>query len=190
MPRPIMKLLAIYNFGMFRRPTDDPVNEGFHRRNDLNFLIAERSDGFVARSGYDGEPGPESWGKQVYPRFYDDRGDGWAPSTLSLWQDLPSLMAFTYAGIHREAMRHAPDWFVERSWPGYVLFWVEAAQRPIWADGVVARLEMLHEKESGPEAFDFKFPYDAGGNRTTVNNEEVRCKMDLNMAVRSRLDLE
>lgn len=174
-----MKQLAIYNFGMFLRPSDDPANDGFHRRSDLNLLAAEQSDGFIARSGYLGEPGPASWGVQVYPRFYEERGDGWAPSTLSLWRDLSSLMAFTYAGIHREAMQHASDWFMERSWPGYVLFWVEAARPLIWADGV-ARLEMLHDRGSGPDAFDFKSPYDANGLATAVDRDEVRRKMETN----------
>src|SRR5262245_42473400 len=82
-----------------------------HDRNDRNFRAAESSDGFIARSGYDGEPGPESCGKQVFPRFYVERGDGWSPSTLSLWRDLELPMAFTYAGIHAEAMRYGREWF-------------------------------------------------------------------------------
>jgi hypothetical protein len=101
---------------------------------------------------------------------------------------LPSLAAFTYAGIHREAMRHASDWFVARSWPGYVLFWTEATRRPDWSDGV-ARLELLHDEGSGPRAFDFKSPYDADGNPTTIDREEVKRKIDLNMAIGQRPDL-
>ncbi|BDA84772.1 hypothetical protein Sa4125_23140 [Aureimonas sp. SA4125] len=76
--------LALYNFGMFRRPSDDPVNRGFHDRNDPNLRAVEASDGFISRSGYPDEPGPPSWGVQVFPRFFVDNGDGWAPSTLSL----------------------------------------------------------------------------------------------------------
>ena len=70
--------------------------------------------------------GPQSWGEQVYPRFYVERGDGWSPSTLSLWRDLTALMAFSYSGIHAEAMRHGREWFVKPTWPGYVLWWVAA----------------------------------------------------------------
>lgn len=78
-----MHHLAIYNFNNFRVASSDPINQGFHDRNDLNFRAAEVSEGFVARSGYEGEEGPSSWGPQVFPRFYIENGDGWAPSSLS-----------------------------------------------------------------------------------------------------------
>ena len=52
---------------------------------------------------------------QVYPRFYVENGDGRWSSTLSLWVDIESLMAFTYSGIHAEALRHASDWFVPKT---------------------------------------------------------------------------
>lgn len=41
-----------------------------------------------------GEPGPASWGDQVFPRFHTENGDGWAPSTLSLWRDLRRCLRF------------------------------------------------------------------------------------------------
>src|SRR5688572_79781 len=114
--------IALYTFGVFRRPADDPANRGFHDRNDVNFEAVEASAGFIARSGYEDEPGPASWGEHVYPRFYVERGDGHSPSTLSLWTDLESPMAFSYAGIHAEALKHGRDWFVRPEWPPYVLW--------------------------------------------------------------------
>jgi Domain of unknown function (DUF3291) len=88
--------LAIYNFGMFRDRAESPGNQGFRDREPVNLDAVERAPGFIGRAGYEGESKPESWGVQVYPRFYVDRGDGWAPSTLSLWADIESLMAFTF----------------------------------------------------------------------------------------------
>jgi predicted component of type VI protein secretion system len=32
------------------------------------------------------------------------------PSSLSLWQDIESLMAFAYAGVHAEALKNARNW--------------------------------------------------------------------------------
>ena len=148
-----MKRLALYNFGLFKLAASDPANQGFHDRNDPNFSAAEQADGFIARSGYEDEPGPATWGGQVYPRFYVERGDGWSPSTLSLWRDLPSLMAFSYNGLHAEAMRHARERFVKPEWPGYVLWWVDGSHTPDWAEAV-ARLEFLHDNRAGPFAFD------------------------------------
>jgi hypothetical protein len=176
--------LAVYNFGMFRQPSAHESNDGFHARNDLNFATAEASAGFIARSGHEGEPGPESWGLQVYPRFYVERGDGWSPATLSLWRDLPSLMAFTYAGIHAEAMRHAREWFVEPEWPSHVLWWVADDHRPDWAEGV-ARLERLHDHGPSADAFSFKTAFDPGGAPTRADRNAVRQLIAENQSAQS-----
>lgn len=171
--------LALYNFSMFRVPSEHAANQGFHERNDRNFLVAEHSDGFVARSGYADEPGPESWGEQVFPRFYVDNGDGWSPSTLSLWHDLASPMAFSYSGFHAETMRHGHEWFPEQHWPPYVLWWVAAGHRPEWREGV-ERLEHLHDHGTSAFAFDFKKPFDAEGRPVEIDRAAVKRKMKLN----------
>jgi hypothetical protein len=170
------KRLAIYNFGMFRELSAHSANTGFHDRNERNFTAAEASDGFIARSGYAGEPGPESWGVQVYPRFYVERGDEWSPSTLSLWRDPIALMAFTYAGVHSEAMRRARDWFVEPQWPEYVLWWVAADHTPDWAEGV-SRLEHLHDFGPNARAFNFRSAFDETGQPMEIDRAAVKQKV-------------
>jgi len=181
------KRLALYTFGVFREPAEHPANRGFHDRNDRNFLAAELSEGFIARSGYDGEPGPESWGEQVFPRFYIERGDGWSPSTLSVWEDVISAMAFSYGGIHAEAMKLAREWFEKPIWPPYVLWWVERNHTPAWAEAV-ARLEFLNDHGAGPHEFDFKNAFDEEGHPTTVDPDALRRMMRLNEE-RQKLDL-
>jgi hypothetical protein len=173
--------LALYNFGMFRRPSGDPANRGFHDRNDPNLRAAEASDGFIARSGYPDEAGPPSWGVQVFPRFHVDNGDGWAPSTLSLWQDLASPMAFAYDGIHAEALSRAGDWFVRGHWPRYVIWWVAADHVPDWSEGV-DRFEALHDHGPTRHAFDFKHAFDAAGNPVVVDRAAVMRKREANRA--------
>jgi len=172
-----LKRLAIYNFNNFRLPSEHPANDGFHARNDLNFTAAEMCDGFLARSGYEGDPGPESWGEQVFPRFYIDNGGGTAPSTLSLWQDLPSLFAFVYADIHLEAMKNARLWFDRHAWPPYVLWWVDDGHRPHWAEGV-ERLEYLHDHGNSSYAFDFRQPFDENGNPTRIDKAAVKLRQE------------
>jgi hypothetical protein len=134
---------------MFRDHAESPTNQGFRDREAANFEAAERGPGFIDRSGYPDEPGWQSWGEQVYPRFYIDRGDGWAPATLSLWADIESLMAFTYSGLHAEALRHASDWFMPKRWPPYVLWWVAERHRPEWREAV-AWFEHLHDHGPTP----------------------------------------
>jgi hypothetical protein len=172
-------IVALYTFGAFRAPAAEPVNSGFHQRNDRNLLAVEVSDGFIARSGYDGDPGPASWGIQVFPRFYVERGDGWAPSTLSLWRDLESPMAFAYAGIHAEALGNGRKWFLKPAWPPYVLWWVERDRVPDWT-AAVARHEALHDRKASAFAFDFATPFDEAGLPATIDRAIVREKAILN----------
>jgi hypothetical protein len=180
------KRLALYTFGIFRAPADDAANRGFHERNDVNFLAAELSEGFIARSGYLDEPGPESWGEQVYSRFYVERDDGYSPSTLSLWKDLVSPMAYAYAGIHAEVLRRAGEWFDKPDWPKYVLWWVDHDRTPTWAEAV-AKHELLHDRKATPLAFDFTSPFDEGGRPAVVGREAVRNAMRANEIRQDRL---
>jgi hypothetical protein len=172
-------LVALYTFGVFRAPANDPANQGFHARNDRNLLAVQTAEGFIARSGYDGDPGPQSWGVQVFPRFYAERGDGWSPATLSLWRDLESPMAFAYAGIHSEALSHGREWFVKPAWPPYALWWVEPDAVPSWDEAVV-RHEHLHDHKASPFAFDFKTPFDRSGVPTEIDRERVRRYAGIN----------
>lgn len=169
--------LAIYNFGLFVASYDSAEVEGFRLREPVNFLAAETAQGFIGRSGYDGEPGPESWGLQVFPRFINGSGFDWAPSSLSLWADLESLMAFSYSGVHADALKHARNWQVEKQWPALVLWWTKS--RPGWAEAV-ERFEHLHDHGSGPKAFHFKDPYGPDGEPISIDRARVRELAALN----------
>lgn len=172
--------LALYTFGIFRRPSADPVNDSFHALNDINLAAVEIAEGFVARSGYDGDPGPASWGQHAYPRFYVQHADAHSPSTLSLWRNLEAPFAFAYTGIHAQALARGRDWFLQPvpppqkpAWPPYVLWWVTAGHRPDWQQAV-ARLEALHDRGATPDAFTWKTPFDAAGQPVSLNREAVR----------------
>src|SRR5262245_60785929 len=88
-------------------------------------------------------------------------------------------MAFTYAGIHAEAMRYGREWFLKPAWPPYVLWWVEKDQVPTWIEGV-ARHEFRHDNEASPFAFDFKTPFDKDGRPTIIDREAVKRNVRLN----------
>lgn len=170
-PAPV---LALYTFGQFIRPSGDAANDGFHALNDPVFRIADRAEGLIARSGYASDEGPQPWGPEVYPRFYEERGDGWSPATLSLWRDIESLFAFTYSGLHAEALRRGREWFRQGGWPPLVLWWHDGAGLPSWAEGVT-RYEALHDHGPGPRAFTFRDAYDSAGRPATVDKTRVRA---------------
>jgi Domain of unknown function (DUF3291) len=173
------KRVALYTFGMFIEPSKSPINDGFHARNDINFLAAGSSEGFIARSGYDGDLGPKSWGEHIYPRFYNGTDDH-SPSTLSLWTDIVSPMAFIYAGIHADAMRHGRQWFQKPQWPGYVLWWVDQDHTPEWAEGA-ARHEHLHDHGPSPHAFSFKAAFDGNNLPTAIDRDALKRIIDVNI---------
>ena len=166
-------LLALYTFGQFIRPADDPSNDGFRALNDPVFSMADAAEGLVARSGYASDPGPLPWGAEVYPRFYDERGDGWSPATLSLWTDIEALFAFTYSGLHADAVRRGREWFRQGNWPPLVMWWhAETARRPTWAEGV-ERYEFLHDHGPSPFGFTFRDAFDHHGERKTLDRSRI-----------------
>ncbi len=171
--------VALYTFGVFVEPADHAANAGFHERNDPNLAAVERAAGFVARSGYEDEPGPSCWGKQVFPRFYIERGDGWSPSTLSVWIDLESPMAFAYFGLHAEALSRGREWFRKPEWPPYVAWWVTSEHRPDWSEAV-ERHEFMHDHGPSARAFNFKQPFDARGDETSIDRDKVKALADRN----------
>ncbi|MGP4671947.1 DUF3291 domain-containing protein [Agrobacterium salinitolerans] len=178
--------LAIYNFGIQIAPYDDPLVAGFSRREPLNFLAAERSEGFIARSGYDGEPGPPSWGEQVFPRFLKENGAASGVSSFSLWRDIESVMAYSYAGVHAEALKHGRRWNIPQRWPPLVLWWVDATHQPIWSQAV-ERLEHLHDNGPSPRAFHFKTPFGPDGAPTAIDRVRVKNIAEGNAAGQQEL---
>lgn len=166
--------LAVYNFGLHLDDYESPRVEGFRLREPLNFEAASRAEGYVGRSGYAGEPGPESWGEKVYPRFIDGSGFEDAPSSLSLWTELEAVMAFTYSGVHADALKNARNWNRRQAWPALALWWVKEGARPVWADGA-ERLEYLADNGPTPRAFTFKAPYCPDGNPITVDRDRVKA---------------
>ncbi|MGI9462714.1 MAG: DUF3291 domain-containing protein, partial [Aestuariivirgaceae bacterium] len=165
---------ALYTFGIFIEPAEHPSNDGFHRRNDPILDLVDKAPGFIARSGYEDEPGSRPWGRQVWPRFYEERGDGWSPATLSLWTDLESPMAFAYYGLHAEALSHGRQWFRKPEWPPYVLWWVDGQHKPDWTQAV-ERHEHLHDHGPSAYAFTFKQPFDTAGKAMVLDKVKVRA---------------
>lgn len=181
MPEGAGKHLAMYNFGLHVAAYESPEVEGFRLREAANFEAAARAHGFIGRSGYGGEPDAPRWGEQIFPRFIEGSGFATAPSSLSLWADIESLMAFSYSGVHADALKHARHWNVRQSWPPLVLWWMDADMVPAWKDGV-ERLEHLHDNGPSAGAFSFKQPYGPDGHPAEIDRGRVKEIAALNAA--------
>jgi len=161
--------VALYTFGQFIHPSEYASNDGFHSRNEAVLDFIERAPGFIARSGYASDPGPESWGQEIYPRFRQENGDDWVPATLSVWQDLSSPWRATYTGIHLEALKHGRKWFQKGDWPPYVLWWIADGHHLNWQQGV-QKLEELADNGPTFSAFNFANAFDQHGERVKDAN--------------------
>lgn len=165
--------LALYTFGQFLKPSDDPANDGFHALNDPVLRMVDQAPGLIARSGYASDPVPEPWGEEVYPEFYVERGDGWSPATLSLWQDIESLFAFTYFGLHSTALKRGREWFQHPHWPPLVMWWHGDTENPTWSEGV-HRHKHLHVHGPTSFAFTFKQPFDVDGGAMKLDTAKIK----------------
>jgi hypothetical protein len=176
-----MAVLALYTFGVFARSADDPANADFHFLNDQILPQVDKAIGFIRRSGYDSEAGTKSWGTQIFPHFYKELGDGWAPSTLSLWVDMESAMAFSYYGLHAVALKRGREWFTKPEWPPYSAWWVDVDDTPEWSDAVKRHL-YLHDHGPTKVAFNFKSAFDPQGQSTSINPKKIKLIAEQNSA--------
>ncbi|XYK82396.1 MAG: DUF3291 domain-containing protein [Labrenzia sp.] len=167
--------LAVYTFNQFIAPYQSDAIKGFRDAEPGAFAEMERASGFIARSGYEGEEGPLSWGPQVFPKCWENsNGDGWAPSTLSLWETIEALMAATYHGHHGDAYRQGSKWHLARPGvPEYVLWWIPAGRQPDWTEAV-SRFEDLMDNGPNVRAFSFKKAFSPDGQ--TVKPDAARAK--------------
>ena len=126
----------------------------------------------------------------MFPKYWTDNGDGWAPSTISLWQDLETALAAVYRGAHADILRLGHHFVKETcDYPAYVLWWVSQDRQPDWLEAV-ERHELLGDNGPSPDAFTFKTAFDASGKPLMVDaarSKEIaqrnRLRADLPKAV-------
>lgn len=174
-----MLRVAMFTFGILREASEHPQMQGFFDRDPHVFAAAEQSDGFIARSGYEGDDGPPIWGEKAYPRFFDGIDDDWTPATLTLWEDLESVIAFAYFGLHDEALKRGREWFKTPAWPTHAAWWVSPDHIPQWIEAKT-RHEYLHDHGPSPYAFDLQHPFGPEESPIEVNRELVKAKVVIN----------
>lgn len=154
--------------------------KGFAQRIDAVEAEAEQYPGCVAMARvanppetnpYEQDWGP--WGTYVTPRFYTgprERELRTDAETLSVWDDLESVFAFSYSGLHAEALRHRREWFPKGEFPIYVAWWVADDHIPTWTEAC-ERIDYLHQNGASPHAFDFRHPFDAEGQPVKIRRK-------------------
>ena len=175
--------LAFFTVGVFHEPIGHPRVQGFVDRLASVYAAAESSSGFRARSVRDVTTWTHSWGEMVIPKCYPDVKDEQVAMSLSLWDDLESVAAFSHKGLHGEALAYRTDWFQRLGLPGYVAWWVPDGHQVDWKEAA-DRLDHLHAHGSTAMAFDFAKPFDAEGNACRLDYVAVQAKAKANAAGR------
>ncbi len=127
----------------------DPIMQEFTENLDRINGLAESSPGFVWRLKEDGITSIEN-----HP-FEDMQ----TIITISVWEDLASLEAFTFKSLHSDFLRRRADWFHKYGTAAYALWWIPVGEYPS-LKSAVAKLNHLQEHGSSAEAFDFKRRFD------------------------------
>jgi len=166
-------------FGVLYESRSAARSQGFIDRIPAALAQAERSEGFIARSNLDVATGLHSWGELVCPRFLPEELHPNVARTLSLWQNLESVCAFSYAGLHAEAMNMREQWFRKREFPTHVIWWVADDHVPSFIEST-NRLERLYAEGPTPDAFNFRRCFDAKGNSKALNRSLIKEISDRN----------
>ena len=173
-------MLAFTTFGILVADWNQPLVKGFVDRVQDTYAAAESSDGFIDRARrVDARSSSTDWGRFDYPRYIREDQYPRVAATLSLWEDIESVFAYAYSGLHGEGLMHSKEWFLNVDWPTYAAWWVEDDHTPNWEE-VRLRLETLHENGPTPMAFNFKRPCGPDGSPITVDHLRVREKMEKN----------
>lgn len=171
-----MPRLAFMTAATLHESYDHPRTQGFIERTGPTFAAAEASEGFIMRSLWPDPDDVRIWGEWVVPRMFQSIDyENLVPPTLSLWQDIESVFAFAYNGVHAEAFRKRREWFAPLTMPGYVAWWVADDHIPTWQEGS-QRFDQLEAEGPAPAAFDFKHPYGPDGQPVRIDREVVRRK--------------
>jgi hypothetical protein len=161
---PMTARISFFTLGVMKGPAGDAVVQGFVDRLPAVYAAAEGSAGFFARSIRNVETWEHSWGPVIAPKCVPagltlDQ----LAMTLSLWRDLESVAAFSYRGLHGEALSKRTEWFVKGPWPSYVAWWVDEHHQPTWREAV-DRIDQLQAHGSTSAAFNFRQPFDSTGS--------------------------
>jgi len=143
--------LAQFNVARLRAPLDDPASAGFVAGMTLMNDLADRSPGFVWRIAEDGADDATG----IRPLDPD------TIITMSVWESLEALRAYTYQSAHLDFLRRRREWFEPADRPAaLVLWWIPAGRTPT-VDEALERLDLLGAAGPTPEAFTFRRPFPA-----------------------------
>lgn len=134
-------MFSQFNIARARWPLDDPRMAGFTQNIGRLNSLARRSPGYVWR--LEDEEGPDA------PKFPDDP---LMTFTLSVWEDVESLRAFTWSTIHKRFRMRRDEWFQPFDGP-YLAIWPIAHDHRPDGQEALAMLEQLTREGPSTSVF-------------------------------------
>lgn len=128
--------LAEFNIGVLRYDWDDPRVADFANNVARVNAIAQRSPGFVWQMD---DAGMEA--AQTDPNG-PLGGNPRTASTLSVWEDLPSLRHFVWNTVHKAFYDRRAEWYAPGQGLRLVMWWAPVGHRPSIAEAK-AKLDHL-----------------------------------------------
>ncbi|MFI5960288.1 DUF3291 domain-containing protein [Cryptosporangium sp. NPDC051539] len=149
--------LAHFNVARLRAPLTDPSMSEFTAGLEAMNALADASPGFVWRLA----DGPDGDATTVRPLGPD------VIVTMSVWDSVESLRAYSYRSPHLDYVRRRREWFRPHDFPAsLVLWWVPAGHVPT-VEEACARLASVAECPS-PQAFTFRQTFPPPEGRPAV----------------------
>src|SRR5918996_98589 len=146
--------LAPLNVARLGAPRDSRRLAGFVAGVEPINALADGAPGFVWRLQTED-------GDATAIRAFDD---DMVLVNMSVWESIDMLADFVYRSDHRSVMQRRREWF-ERADEAYlVLWWVPAGHHPS-VDEAKDRLTRLQRHGPSAEAFTFRAPFPAPGDR-------------------------
>lgn len=137
--------IAQMNWGRLRLPLSNPEMSEFAESLSEIYLLAETHTGFIWRLP------DEEVTAQLQDLNFNDR----VSATISVWDSVDALKAYTFDTIHGEYMERSAEWFEKVDGPQLVIWDVETTTRASFREAF-ERLDML--KRDGPTSAAYGWP--------------------------------
>ncbi|MBF9061414.1 DUF3291 domain-containing protein [Rhodobacterales bacterium HKCCSP123] len=115
--------IAHFNWATLRAPVGDDRVAGFVNAVPKVNALAERSPGFVWRSGMEAELASAAG----WPLFV---GNDRLIASFSVWESPEALRAYVYQTVHGAFFRRSDEWFEPGASRGHALWWVPVGHVP------------------------------------------------------------
>lgn len=92
---------------------------------------------------------------------------------------MEAAFAFTFFGLHAEALAHGRDWSAQGPWPPLAMWWHQADEPPQWSEAV-RRYHHLTDHGPTAQAFTFKVPFDPAGAQVRIDKARIAAWRTIN----------